>query len=148
MPDLRVLIVEDDPLDAELAVRELQKSGYDPDWQRVDTQADFMNCLVQTPPDIIISDHVMPQFSSDEALRCIHESRLTIPFIVMSHAIGDEEAVGLIRNGATDYILKDRTARLGEAVRHALEKQQLRSQYAEAQQDLRLLNQELERRIV
>jgi signal transduction histidine kinase len=148
MNHLRVLIVEDDPLDAELAVRELKKSGYDPEWQRVDTRAEFMNRLVQDPPDVIISDHVMPQFSSTEALQCIHESRLTIPFIVMSHAIGDEEAVGLIRNGAADYILKDRMARLGEAVRHALEKRQLRSQYAEAQQDLQLLNQELEKRIV
>ena len=148
MADLRVLIVEDDPLDAELTVRELQKSGYDPEWQRVDTQAEFMNRLAQDPPDVIISDHVMPQFSSAEALRCLDESRLAIPFIVVSHAIGDEEAVGLMRNGASDYILKDRMARLGEAVRHVLEKRQLRSQYAEAQEDLRLLNQELERRIV
>jgi signal transduction histidine kinase len=146
--DLRVLIVEDDPLDAELVVRELQKSGYDPEWQRVDTQEEFMKRLAQDPPDIIISDHVMPQFSSTKALQCIHESQLTIPFIVVSHAIGDEEAVGLMRNGASDYILKDRMARLGEAVRHVLEKRQLRSQYAEAQEDLRLLNQELERRIV
>jgi C4-dicarboxylate-specific signal transduction histidine kinase len=53
-----------------------------------------------------------------------------------------------MRNGASDYILKERMARLGEAVRHVLEKRQLRSQYAEAQEDLRLLNQELERRIV
>ena len=148
MANLRVLIVEDDPLDAELTVRELQKSGYDPEWQRVDTQAEFMNRLAQDPPDVIISDHVMPQFSSTEALRCLHNCRLAIPFIVMSHAIGDQEAVGLMRNGASDYILKDRMARLGEAVRHVLEKRQLRSQYAEAQEDLRLLNQELERRIV
>ena len=148
MDNLRVLIVEDDPLDAELTVRELKKSGYDPQWQRVDTQTEFMNCLVQDPPDVIISDHVMPQFSSTEALQCIRENRLTIPFIVVSHAIGDEEAVGLMRNGASDYILKDRMARLGEAVRHVLEKQQLCSQYAEAQEDLRLLNQGLERRIV
>jgi signal transduction histidine kinase len=148
MADLRVLIVEDDPLDTELTVRELQKSGYDPEWQRVDTQAEFMNRLTQDPPDVIISDHVMPQFSSAEALRCLHNCRLAIPFIVVSHAIGDEEAVGLIRSGASDYILKDRMARLGEAVRHALEKRQLRSQFAEAQEDLRLLNQELERRIV
>jgi signal transduction histidine kinase len=148
MDNLRVLIVEDDPLDAELTVRELKKSGYDPQWQRVDTQTEFMNCLVQDPPDVIISDHVMPQFSSTEALQCIRENRLTIPFIVVSHAIGDEEAVGLMRNGASDYILKDRMARLGEAVRHVLEKQQLWSRYAEAQEDLRLLNQGLERRIV
>ncbi|HSQ51089.1 MAG TPA: response regulator [Nitrospiraceae bacterium] len=148
MADLRVLIVEDDPLDAELTVRELRKTGYDPEWQRVDTQAEFMNRLTQDPPDVIISDHIMPQFSSTEALRCLHECRLAIPFIVVSHAIGDEEAVGLMRGGASDYILKDRMARLGEAVRHVMEKRQLDFQYAEAQEDLRLLNQELERRIV
>jgi len=148
MADLRVLIVEDDPLDAELVVRELQKSGYDPEWKRVDTQADFLNRLAQDPPDVIISDHVMPQFSSTEALRSLHGCGLAIPFIVVSHAIGDEEAVGLMRNGASDYILKDRMARLGEAVRHVLEKRQLSSQFAGAQEDLRLLNQELERRIV
>jgi len=147
MVGLRVLLVEDDPLDGELVVRELRKSGYDPEWQRVDTQAEFMKCLVQDPPDVIISDHVMPQFSSAEALQCLHDCRLTIPFIVVSHAIGDEEAVGLMRTGASDYVLKDRMARLGEAVRHALEKRQLRSQYAEAQEDLRILNQGLEKRI-
>ena len=148
MADLRILFVEDDPLDAELAVRELRRSGYDPVWQRVDTQAEFMNCLTQDPPDVIISDHAMPQFSSCGALQCLHESGLTIPFIVVSHAIGEEEAVGLIRDGAADYLLKDRMARLGEAVRRAMDERQLRSQYAEAQQDLRRLNQELERRIV
>ena len=58
----------------ELAVRELRRSGYDPEWQRVDTQAEFMKHLVQDPPDIIISDHVMPQFSSVEALQCLSET--------------------------------------------------------------------------
>jgi signal transduction histidine kinase len=148
MAALRILFVEDDPLDAELAVRELQRSGYEPEWQRVDTQAEFMSRLVQDPPDVIISDHVMPQFSSVEALQCLSESGLTIPFIVVSHAIGEEEAVGLMRNGAADYLLKDRMVRLGEAVRHALDEQRLRSQFAEAQRDLRLLNQGLEKRIV
>ena len=147
MVGLRVLLVEDDPLDGELVVRELRKNGYEPEWQRVDTQAEFMKRLVQDPPDVIISDHVMPQFSSAEALQCLHDSRLTIPFIVVSHAIGDEEAVGLMRNGASDYVLKSRMARLGEAVRHVLEKRQLRSQYAEAQEDLRILNLGLEKRI-
>ena len=148
MSDLRVLIVEDDPLDAELVVRELQKSGYTPEWRRVDTITEFTNSLVNSPPDVIISDHVMPQFSSAEALQCIHDHRSTVPFIVVSHAIGDEEAVGLLHDGAADYILKDRMGRLGEAVRHALEKQQLRAQFAESQHNLEVLNEELEKRIV
>src|SRR6185295_14444747 len=91
--------------------------------------------------------HAMPQFSSSEALRCLHNSGLTIPFIVLSQAIGEEEAVKLMRAGAADYLLKDRMARLGEAVHLALEQRQLRSQYAEAQRGLWLLNQELESRI-
>lgn len=147
MPPLRILLVEDDPLDAEVAVRQLRKSGYDFEWERVDTQAEFVARLAQNPPDVIISDHAMPQFSSAEALQCLHDSGLSIPFIVVSHAIGEEEAVRLMRAGAADYLLKDRMIRLGEAVRHALEEQQLRAQYAGAQQDLLLLNQELERRI-
>ena len=148
MDDLRVLFVEDDPVDTELAVRELQKSGFTMKWQRVDTQADFMNRLTQDPPDIIISDDAMPQFSAGEALQCLRESGLTIPFIVVSHAIGEEEAVQLMRNGAADYLRKDRMGRLGEAVRHALEEQRLRSQYAGAQEELRLLNRDLEKRVV
>ena len=148
MADLRILLVEDDPSDAELTIRELRKSGYDPEWHRVDTKSEFLKRLAQDPPDVIISDHAMPQFNSIEALQCLNDSGLTIPFIVVSHAIGEEEAVGLMRSGAADYLLKDRMVRLGAAVRHALEEQQLRSQYAEAQQDLRLLNQGLEKRIL
>lgn len=148
MDNLRVLFVEDNPLDTELAVRELQKSGFGMKWQRVETYSDFMNRLTQDPPDIIISDDAMPQFSAGEALQCLRESGLTIPFIVVSYAIGEEEAVQLMRNGATDYLRKDRMGRLGEAVRHALEERRLRSQYAEAQEELRLLNRDLEKRVV
>jgi DNA-binding NarL/FixJ family response regulator len=145
---LHVLFVEDDPVDTELAVRELQKSGFNMKWQRIDTQADFMNRLTQDPPDIIISDDAMPQFSSGEALQCLRESRLTIPFIVLSHAIGEDEAVQLMRNGAADYLRKDRMGRLGEAVRHALEERRLRSEYAGAQEKLQLLNRDLEKRVM
>ena len=148
MDDLRVLFVEDDPVDTELAVRELQKSGFDMKWQRVETYSDFMNRLTQDAPDIIISDDAMPQFSAGEALQCLRESGLTIPFIVLSHAIGEDEAVQLMRNGAADYLRKDRVGRLGEAVRHALEERRLRSQYAGAQEELRLLNRDLEKRVV
>ncbi|HKP00784.1 MAG TPA: response regulator [Nitrospiraceae bacterium] len=147
MTALRILFVEDNPLDTELAVRELEKNGYELEWQRVDTEAEFTRRLAHDPPDLVISDHAMPQFSSSEALRCLHNSGLTIPFIVVSQAIGEEEAVKLMRAGAADYLLKDRMVRLGEAVHHALDKQQLRFQYAEAQRGLSQLNQELEIRI-
>ena len=145
---IHVLFVEDDPVDTELAIRKLQENGFDMKWQRVDTQEDFMNHLAQDPPDIIISDDAMPRFSAGEALECVRDSGLTIPFIVVSHAIGEEEAVQLMRSGADDYLRKDRMKRLGEAVRQALEKRRLRAQYVGAQEELRLLNQELEKRVV
>src|SRR5690348_17285152 len=108
MADVRVLFVEDNPLDAELATRELVRSGFDPECQRVDTYQEFKSRLSHDPPDVIISDHIMPQFSSAEALHCLHETGLTIPFIVVSCAIGEEQAVELMRNGAADFLMKDR----------------------------------------
>ncbi len=134
MTDLRILLVEDDPLDAELLMWELQKCGYDPEWERVDTAAAFAKRLAEGPPDVIISDHVMPQFSSTEALHHLKLSGLTIPFIVVSQAIGEEEAVQLMRNGAADYLMKDRLGRIGEAVRHAVEQEHLRKEHVAAQQ--------------
>lgn len=133
MADLRVLIAEDDPLDAELVVRELTKSGYDPEWHRVDTAEAFKSRLTGDRPDVVVSDHAMPQFSAAEALRLVTQSGWTIPFIVVSHAIGEEEAVELMRRGAADFLMKDRLGRLGEAVRHALEQHRLRAEHAAAQ---------------
>ncbi len=147
MVQLRVLIAEDDPMDAELVVRALIKSGYDPEWQRVDRETDFMSRLAQDPPDIIISDHAMPQFGSAAALQCLQNSQLSIPFIVVSHAIGEEEAVKLMHQGAADFLMKDRLGRLGEAVRQALDQHRLQQAHAASEQALRALNEELESRI-
>jgi DNA-binding NarL/FixJ family response regulator/anti-sigma regulatory factor (Ser/Thr protein kinase) len=147
MASLRVLIAEDEPTDAELIVRALRRSGYDPEWQRVDTAEAFDRHLGDAPPDVIISDHAMPQFSAADALDRVQARGLSIPFIVVSHAVGEEEAVGLIRRGAADYLMKDRLGRLGEAVRQALDERRLQQAHAEAQAAVVRLNQELERRI-
>lgn len=147
MERLRVLIAEDEPEDAELIVRELAKNGYDSEWRRVETESEFAHWLAADPPNLIISDPAMPQFSSAVALQCLRDSGQTIPFIVVSHAIGEEEAVELIRHGADDFLMKDRLARLGEAVRQALEQRRLRQAHASAQEALVALNGELERRI-
>lgn len=144
---LRVLLAEDDPTDAELIVHELTKSGFAPEWRRVDNEAEFRKRLLESEWDIIISDHAMPQFSSADALQCLHQSRRAVPFIIASHAIGEEEAVALIRAGAADYVMKDRLGRLGESVRHALEQQRLRDEHAAAQRALVALNADLERRV-
>ena len=147
MVNLRILVAEDNPLDAELVVRQLIKSGFDPKWRRVDTAHEFRQALSAAPPDVIISDHAMPQFSSVEALNCVKEQGLRIPFIVVSHAIGEEEAVLLMRNGAADYLMKDRLGRLGESIRQALDQQRLYEAHADSQRAIVALNADLERRI-
>lgn len=147
MATLRLLIVEDDPTDAELVIRELRKSGFDPQFRRVDTREAFMSGLAEDRPDVVIYDHNLPHFSSSEALQLAQRSDLGIPFIIVSHAIGDEEAVALMRGGAADYLLKDRLGRLGESVRHALEQRRLREEHTAARNAIVSLNADLELRI-
>ena len=122
---IRVLIVEDKVADAELMVRELRKAGLDPAWERVDTERDFAAKL--TPElDLILSDHVLPHFGSGAALQLVRSRGLDVPFIIVSGVIGEEIAVDALRNGAHDYILKDRMARLGQAAVQAIQYRRMR----------------------
>src|SRR5260221_8465498 len=122
---LCVLIAEDNPLDAKLIVRELRLAGFEPNWQRVDSEAAFISHLTSNW-DIILSDHEMPQFGGPRALELLKERGLDIPFIIISGTIGEDDAVAAMKLGAADYLLKDRLARLGQAVTHALGQKRLR----------------------
>ena len=117
---LKVLMVEDNPADAELALLALRSAGFAPDWQRVDTEAAYLDHL-HDGLDLVLSDFQMPQFNGLRALELLMQSGLDIPFILVSGTIGEETAVAAIKSGATDYLMKDRLARLGSAVTHALE---------------------------
>jgi signal transduction histidine kinase len=143
---IRVLLVEDEPADAELLVRELIRGGYAPECRRVDSEPAFLNEL-SAPFDIIISDNAMPAFSAARALDLLRQRRIRLPFIVVSRAIGEEQAVALIREGADDYVMKDRLGRIGSAVRHVLEQARLRREHAASRDALQQLNAELEHRI-
>jgi PAS domain S-box-containing protein len=116
---IQVLLLEDRAKDAELVVRELEKAGFKPDWQRVETERDFALRLVPNL-DLILSDYTLPGFTALRAIELLQASRLDIPLIVVSGSLGDEQAVECLRKGAVDYLLKDRLARLGSAVRRAL----------------------------
>jgi sigma-B regulation protein RsbU (phosphoserine phosphatase) len=144
---LRVLILEDNPADAELILHELQRAGFEPDWQRVDTEPDYLAHLEPTL-DIILSDYTMPQFNALRALQLLRESGLDIPLIIVSGTIGEDLAVYTIKQGAADYLLKDRLRRLGPAVVQALEQKQLRNERQRAEDELHRLNAELERRVL
>ena len=108
---LRVLLLEDRASDAELIIEALREHGYEPDWIRVDTEADF-RAQLNMPWELVLADHVLPQFSGPGALKIIHEQQLDLPFIIVSGTIGEDAAVAALHAGATDYLLKDRLARL------------------------------------
>lgn len=118
---LKVLIVEDNPDDAELLLFRLEGEGFILDWVRVDTRQAYLDNL-EAPvlPDIILSDWSVPGFGGLKALDLRNELDLDIPFIIVSGKIGEEAAVDILRRGAYDYVSKDNLSRVGQSVRNAL----------------------------
>ncbi len=116
----RILILEDEPSDAELEQRLLVGAGLDFTAVVADTRDSFVRQLAYFRPELILADFALPGFSGESALKIAQERCPDVPFIFLSGVIGDEAAVELIRHGATDYVLKDRPARLVPVVRRAL----------------------------
>jgi PAS domain S-box-containing protein len=133
---LRLLLLEDSPEDARLIVHELRRAGLDPLAERVETARDFIAHL-DPIPDIILADYRLPGFTALEALRIVRDRAPGIPFLVVTGALGDEAAVECLREGALDYLLKDRLARLGAAVTQALHQKRLRDEQRRADLALR-----------
>jgi PAS domain S-box-containing protein len=133
---LKVLILEDNEADAELILHQLRRAGFELEWQRVETEPDYLACL-RPDLNLILSDYTMPQFEAPRALELLQKSGLDIPFIVITGTISEEAAVNCMKQGAADYLLKDRLARLGEAVKHALQQRQLHREKQQAQIALR-----------
>jgi PAS domain S-box-containing protein len=142
---LRLLIAEDNPSDAELMLRELSRAGFDPDWKRVETEPDYLREL-NSKIDIVLSDYSMPQFSGLRALEILRQRQLDVPFIIVSGTIGEDLAVNAMRAGVSDYLLKDRLARLGQAVQHALEEKRIRDEHKQI--ETRLIFQEQQYRLL
>lgn len=117
---VKVLILEDVPLDAELIERELRREGFDYSSVRVESEGDYKRELEEFQPHIILADHSLPQFDGVSALEIAKESSPHIPFIFVSGKIGEEFAVEMLKKGATDYVLKHNLSKLGYAVQRAL----------------------------
>jgi PAS domain S-box-containing protein len=130
-----VLLLEDRADDALLLVHALRQAGFTFEWQRVETEAAFLAQL-RAGPDLILADYNLPEFDGLRALKLMQAHGLDVPFIVITGTI-EEMALVCMREGADDYLLKDRLTRLGEAVRRALANRQLRAQKRQAEQDLR-----------
>src|SRR6266508_1051591 len=133
---IRILMVEDSPHDAELIERELRRSKLDFSAQRVDTEKDFRGALESSDPDVVLCDYNVPGFDGIEALKIACELIPNTPFIFVSGSIGEERAVQALREGATDYILKDRPTRLAPAIVRALDQRRERRLRQRAQEAL------------
>ncbi len=134
---LRVLLVEDSELDAILLTRALERGGFAPTTERVDTPEAMQAALAKHPWDLILADHAMPRFSAPEALELAKQWDLDVPFIIVSGHIEEETAVGAMMAGAHDYIMKDRLARLVPAVQRELRDAEVRRARRKSDQELR-----------
>jgi CheY-like chemotaxis protein len=133
---LRLLLVEDNPFDADLAIKALQRSGRRLNVVRVETRADFLAELANMP-DVILCDYHLPSFDAPEALDLLKQQSINVPFIILSGSIGEETAVEMIKRGADDYLLKDRIGRLDAAIQLALDQKALRDETQRAAEHLR-----------
>ena len=125
---LRVLIIEDSEDDTLLLARELQRGGYDPTFERVDSAETMAEALAAQPWQIVLADYSMPQFSGTDALELLKETGLDIPFIFVSGAMGEEIAVAAMKTGAHDYVIKGNLKRLIPAIARELREAEMRRQ--------------------
>jgi PAS domain S-box-containing protein len=135
---LRVLMVEDSEDDAALALRELQRGGYEPTWERVDTAAALDEALPRQRWDVILCDYVMPQFSALAALDLLRQRGCDLPVIIVSGQVAEEVAAGAMKAGAHDYVSKNKLARLVPAVARELQDTEVRRARARDHEALRL----------
>ncbi|MBK1717644.1 PAS domain S-box protein [Thiocystis violacea] len=134
---LRLLLLEDNPADAELNARILRRAGMAFESRRVEDRDAFLAALAGFRPHAILADFGLPHFDGRMALRLTRERDPDLPFIFVTGALGEEGAVELLRNGASDYILKDRLARLPDVLDRVLETARQRAALREAEQALK-----------
>ncbi len=149
--DIKVLILEDNTSDADLIVRHLKKSGMSFVSKTVESRKVFEESLNVFMPDIILSDYSLPSFDAVSAFKIIKERNLTIPFIIVSGTIGEENAVMLVKEGVTDYVSKNNFSSLMQKITRALkeaeeliEKEDLLKKLKTQTAALLIANQELE----
>ncbi len=133
---VKVLLLEDRAEDADLVIRCLRKGGLDCDLRRVETAAEFTEALEGFGPDLILSDYTLPGFDGQDALRRARARLPDTPYIFVSGTIGEERAIDALRQGATDYVLKDNLGRLVPAIRRAMGEARERDSRRLAQREL------------
>ena len=134
--ELNILHLEDNPLDVELAEEKLKAEGFQCRFTHVDNRDDFVAALKKPDYDLILADYAMPGFDGLTALSYVRQKDLGIPFILLSGTVGEELAIKSLKNGATDYVLKDRMERLAPVIRRAMQEAKERDQRNAAEEAL------------
>jgi two-component system, cell cycle sensor histidine kinase and response regulator CckA len=133
---LRLLLVEDDPIDADLVVATLSEAGLACITRRVDTRSDFLTALSEGAFDLILADYSIPGFDGMTALSLARQQASDVPFLFVSATIGEELAIDAMHQGATDYVLKQRLGRLVPSVQRALRERDERKERKKAEEAL------------
>src|SRR6476620_4842976 len=133
---LRILILEDVPMDAELVEYELGRANIPFLSRRVDGREEFLRELEDFHPDLILSDYTLPRFDGMTALSLARERVPSIPFLIVTGSVNEETAVGCMKAGATDYLLKSNLARIAPAIEAALERERARAEKIRAESAL------------
>jgi two-component system sensor kinase len=136
-PELRILILDDSTPDAELIQHALRKMNMPFTARVCASEPDFRQALAEFEPVVILSDHMLPGFSGEEALALARQLRPDAPFIFVSGAIGEETVASLLRDGATDFVAKHNLSRLEMVVTRALREMQVRLEARRAVEGLR-----------
>lgn len=134
---LRILHLEDDKNEVELAQAKLEDEGFTCDVTHVETQADFVAALDKCGFDIILADYKLPSFDGLSALAIAREKTPDVPFIFFSGVMGEELAIETLKTGATDYVLKQRLSQLVPAIRRALKETEQHLERKKAEEALR-----------
>jgi DNA-binding response OmpR family regulator len=133
---LRILILEDSPLDAELIGARLSEGGIGCELVRIESRDAFAAALEEGGVDLILADYALPGFDGLSALRLAKEPHPSVPFIFVSGTFGEEVAIETLKSGATDYVLKHRLERLLPAVRRAMREAEERRERERTEEQL------------
>ena len=134
---LSVLVVEDSEFDARMLIGLLKSGGFIPTFKRVETATEMVEALNHEKWEVILADYNLPEFSAPKALEVLRNTKLDIPFIIVSGGIGEDTAVAAMRAGANDYLMKGNLARLVPAVERELRDAAVRVSRRKAIKELR-----------
>jgi signal transduction histidine kinase len=141
--ELRILMLEDVEDDAGLIERVLKRNGLSIKTMRVDKRDEFVDALENFDPDVILSDHALPQFNSIDALTICKKQNVNVPFILVTGTVSEEFAVSCLKQGADDYVLKSNLTRLPTAIHNSIRQRGDEHKRKRAEKALRKQNEEL-----